>query len=79
MVADTYKSFFTIETELADSNLKKNKDGEEKKDSDEKDKFFSALSIKAFKNTYINTYYTLISLHLPKPYALMPELPPEIL
>ena len=78
MVADTYKSFFVMETELVDNNSKKEKESEEKKPVDETDKLFSdlctAISFNADKANYLIKH----ALLLPEPYTSLLEIPPDL-
>ena len=79
VVADTYKSFFVMETELVDNNSKKEKESEEKKSVDETDKLFSdsytAISFNADQANYLIKH----ALLLPEPYTSLPELPPDLM
>ena len=78
VVADTYKSFFVMETELVDNNPKKEKESEEKKSVDETDKLFSgsctAIPFNADQANYLIKHVLL----LPEPYTSLPELPPDL-
>ena len=78
VVADTYKSFFVIETEIVDNNSKKEKESEEKKSGDETDKLFSdlctAISFNADKANYLIKH----ALLLPEPYTSLLEIPPDL-
>ena len=78
MVADTYKSFFVMETELVDNNSKKEKESEEKKSVDETDKLFSASSAAIPFNSHQANYLIKHALLLPEPSTSLPELPPDL-
>ena len=78
VVADTYKSFFVMETELVDNNSKKEKESEEKKSVDETDKFFSESYITTTLISDQANYLIKHSLLLPEPYTSLPELPPDL-
>ena len=78
VVADTYKSFFVMETELVDNNSKKEKESEEKKSVDETDKLFSASSAAIPFNSHQANYLIKHALLLPEPYTSLPELPPDL-
>ncbi|MEP7254391.1 MAG: hypothetical protein ABI666_01380 [Ferruginibacter sp.] len=79
VVADTYKSFFVMETELVDNNSKKEKGSEENKSVDETDKLFSwsytAITLNSNQANYLIKHTRL----LPEPYTSLPELPPDLL
>lgn len=78
MAADTYKSFFVIETELVDNNTKKEKEAEEKKSVDETDKLLSGYTAISFNSNQAD-YLIKDVLLLPEPYTSLPELPPDLI
>ena len=78
MVADTYKSFFGIETEMVDNNFKKEKAGEEKKSIDDTGKVFSGSYVATTLISDQANYLIKHSRLLPKPYTSLPKLPPDL-
>ena len=78
MVADTYKSFFVMETELVGNNSKKEKESEEKKSIDDTDKIFSGSYVATAYNSNQANYLIKHALLLPEPYNSLPELPPDL-
>ena len=76
----TYKTFFSIETELAEKNTEKDEQGKKHIDDNEnqqKEKYlivsFINLSVPLNKDNYFITYSYL----LPAPFTSMLKIPPE--
>lgn len=80
--AETYKTFFAPTTEffeLTQKNETADKEGKEKYNTDEKDKFYALpiITIAGFK--MLGNYYIQHTQLLPEHYTSVPELPPDLL